>query len=153
MRLPLTIIVIYYAPVIFQSLGLTSAASSLLATGITGIINVCVTIQAILVIDKIGRKPLALASSIGMFVCQVSIGIIVATCASAWKEHAVAGWIAVVMVWLYIANFAYGWGPVSWILIAEIFPLSIRAKGSAFGASSNWLKLVGFFSNILMKEC
>lgn len=43
------------------------------------------------------------------------------------------------MIWLYIANFAYSWGPASWILIAEIFPLSIRAKGTSIGASSNWM--------------
>lgn len=75
-----------------------------------------------------------------MFCCQVIVGVIVATCASNWTEHKAAGWAAVVMIWLYIANFAYSWGPVSWILIAEIFPLSIRAKGSSLGASSNWLK-------------
>lgn len=155
-------IVISYAPIIFQSLGLTSATSSLLATGITGVINVAVTIPAILVIDKFGRRPLALASSTGMCICQVVVGVIVATCAQDWEKHAVAGWVAVVFVWLYIvscpfvrllliasplltsyprqANFAYGWGPVSWTLIAEIFPLSIRAKGTSISASSNWMK-------------
>jgi hypothetical protein len=44
-----------------------------------------------------------------------------------------------VFVWLYIVNFAYSWGPGSWILIAEIFPLSIRAKGTSIGASANWM--------------
>lgn len=91
-----------------------------MATGVTGVINVLTTIPAILIIDRVGRKPLAYASSIGMFICQLTIGIIVALCADNWKEHAAAGWAAVVMVWLYIVNFAYGWGPVSWTLIAEV---------------------------------
>jgi Sugar (and other) transporter len=42
-------------------------------------------------------------------------------------------------VWIYIINFAYSWGPGSWILIAEIFPISIRAKGTSIGASANWM--------------
>jgi len=46
---------------------------------------------------------------------------------------------AAVFVWLYIVNFAYSWGPGSWILIAEIFPISIRAKGTSIGASANWM--------------
>lgn len=42
-------------------------------------------------------------------------------------------------VWLFCINFAYSWGPGSWILIAEIFPISIRAKGTSIGASANWM--------------
>jgi len=45
----------------------------------------------------------------------------------------------IVFVWIYIINFAYSWGPGSWILIAEIFPISIRAKGTSIGASANWM--------------
>lgn len=92
-----------------------------------------------LIIDRVGRKPLLIAGSIGMFLCQVITGVIVAKCSHDWNAHAAAGWGAVVMIWLYIVNFAYSWGPASWILIAEIFPLSIRAKGTAIGASSNWM--------------
>lgn len=96
----LTCAVIYYAPIIFQSLGLTSATTSLLATGITGVINVAVTVPAIMFLDKVGRKPLALASNAGMFICQLVVGIIVAVCSHDWDKHAVAGWVAVVFVWL-----------------------------------------------------
>ncbi|KAL1619952.1 hypothetical protein SLS56_009871 [Neofusicoccum ribis] len=131
--------IIYYAPIIFQSLGLTSSTSSLLATGVIGIINVATTIPAMLYIDRVGRKPLMIAGSVGMCVCEAIVGIIVAKCGSDWTAHAAAGWAAVVFVWFYIINFAYSWGPGSWILIAEIFPLSIRAKGTSIGASANWM--------------
>lgn len=97
------------------------------------------TIPAILVIDKVGRKPLLICGSVGMFLCQLITGIIVAKCQSDWQGHAAAGWGAVAMIWLYIFNFAYSWGPASWTLIAEIFPLSIRAKGTSISASSNWM--------------
>lgn len=42
-------------------------------------------------------------------------------------------------VWIYIGNFAYSWGPVAWIVVSEVFPLSMRAKGVALGGSANWL--------------
>lgn len=47
--------------------------------------------------------------------------------------------MTIVFVWLYIVNFAYSWGPASWTLIAEIFPISIRAKGTSISASANWM--------------
>jgi MFS family permease len=105
-----------------------------------GIINVAATVPAIVIIDKVGRRPLLLTGATGMFCCQVAVGVISAKCQSDWEAHKAAGWAAVVMIWLYIANFAYSWGAASWVLNAEIFPLSIRAKGSSIGASSNWMK-------------
>ncbi|KAL1859994.1 hypothetical protein Plec18170_001943 [Paecilomyces lecythidis] len=131
--------IIYYASSIFQTLGLTSGTISLLATGVVGIINVVVTIPAIMIIDKIGRKPLLFAGSIGMFVSMIITAVIVAKFQHDWQHHAAAGWTAVAFIWIYIANFAYSWGPASWVLISEIFPLSIRAKGTSIGASSNWM--------------
>jgi hypothetical protein len=89
------LIVIYYASIIFQSLGLTSSTISLLASGVIGIINVATTIPAIYIIDKVGRKPLMMAGSVGMCICEVIIGVIVATCGHDWSAHAAAGWAAV----------------------------------------------------------
>jgi MFS family permease len=91
----LTRIVIYYAPNIFQSLGLTSSTISLLATGVIGVINVATTIPAICYIDRVGRKPLMIAGSTGMCLSHLVIGIIVATCSSDWSKHVAAGWVAV----------------------------------------------------------
>lgn len=87
--------VIYYAPNIFQSLGLTSSTISLLATGVIGVIDVATTIPAMLFIDKVGRKPLMITGSVGMCICHIIIGVIVATCSHDWTAHAVAGWVAV----------------------------------------------------------
>lgn len=97
------------------------------------------TVPAIMLIDHVGRKPLLLAGSAGMFLAQLITGIIVAKCQSDWPAHVADGWAAVAMIWFYIFNFAYSWGPGSWVMIAEIFPLSIRAKGTSVGASSNWM--------------
>lgn len=50
-----------------------------------------------------------------------------------------AGWVAVVFIWIYIVNFAYSWGPCAWIVVSEVFPLSMRSKGVSIGGSANWL--------------
>lgn len=131
--------VIYYTPIIFRSLGLTDSTTSLLATGITGVLNVLTTIPAVLVIDRVGRKPLLYCGSIGMMTTMIILGVLVSQFQHDWETHATAGWAAVVMIWLYIINFAYSWGPVSWTLIAEVFSLSIRAKGTSIGASTQWM--------------
>lgn len=91
-----------------------------------------------LLIDKLGRKPMLYTGSIIMFVCMVTVGIIVAKFSSDWPHHVGAGWAACVLIWLYIGAFGYGWGPASWVLVSEIFPLSIRGRGASIGASSNW---------------
>lgn len=74
-----------------------------------------------------------------MMVTMVSTGIIVAKFQHDWPRYAAQGWVCVALIWIYIAGFGATWGPVSWTMISEIFPLSIRAKGASIGASSNWL--------------
>lgn len=123
----------------FQSLGLTGGTTALLATGVTGCVFFVATLPAMVVIDKIGRKPMLIVGSIVMLVSMVIPGIIVAKFGHDWPSHAVAGWTAVAFIWIYIGAFGATWGPVSWTLVSEIFPLSIRAKGASFGASSNWV--------------
>ena len=85
--------------------------------------------------------------SIVMGASMVTVGIIVSQFRHDWPSHAAAGWAAVALIWVYIAAFGATWGPVSWTLVSEIFPLSIRAKGASIGASSNWLNnfAIAFF--------
>ncbi|KAF8069951.1 putative MFS quinate transporter [Lyophyllum atratum] len=134
--------IIYYAPFIFENLGLSSNSVSLLATGVVGVIMVLASVLSMVFIDKLGRKVLWIASCTGMGLCMLVVGIITARFSSDWPAHAAGGWAAVVFVWIYIANFAYGAGPVSWTLISEIFPLSTRTKGTAIGATSNWANTI-----------
>ncbi|KAK2607881.1 hypothetical protein N8I77_006524 [Diaporthe amygdali] len=131
--------IIYYAPIVFQNFGFTDNTISLLATGVVGILNVLSTIPAMYFIDKIGRKKLLICGSLGMLICQLITGVLGARYESSWAANRAAGWGAVIMIWLYVVSFAFSWGPGSWTLIAEIFPLSIRAKGTSISASSNWM--------------
>ncbi|KAL4769114.1 general substrate transporter [Aspergillus nidulans var. acristatus] len=131
--------ILYYASNVFQDLGLTGGTTALLATGVTGVVFLVFTLPGMLLIDKAGRKPMLIAGSVAMWIFMVIVAILVAQFRHDWPGHPVAGWVAVVCVWLYVGAFGATWGPVSWTLVSEIFPLSIRSKGAAFGASSNWL--------------
>lgn len=97
------------------------------------------TIPAVLYIDKIGRKPVLAAGAIAMATCHIIVAIIFALDENNWASHTAAGWAAVAMIWLFVANFGWSWGPCAWILIAEVWPLSTRPYGIAIGASSNWV--------------
>ncbi|KAH8731088.1 quinate permease [Phaeosphaeriaceae sp. PMI808] len=139
--------IIYYAANVFESVGLTGGTQALLATGVTGVVFFISTLPAMAVIDKFGRKPMLQIGSVVMWISMVLAGILVAKFRHDWVEHAVVGWIVVAFIWIYVGAFGATWGPVSWTLISEIFPLSIRSKGASIGASSNWLNnfAVAFF--------
>lgn len=131
--------VLYYAPQIFKQLGLGDNTTSLLATGVVGIVMFVATVPAVLWIDRVGRKPVLTIGAIGMATCHIIIAVIVAKNIDQWETHKAAGWAAVAMVWLFVIHFGYSWGPCAWIIVAEIWPLSTRPYGVALGASSNWM--------------
>ncbi|KAL2218453.1 hypothetical protein M432DRAFT_528992, partial [Thermoascus aurantiacus ATCC 26904] len=122
----------YYAPFIFNT-------TSLLATGVVGILEFLFTIPAVLWVDKVGQKKILLAGAISMAACHFIVAGISRVYHGNWDQHRAAGWVAVAFVWICSANFGYSWGPVAWILISEIYPLSMRAKGVSIRGSSNWL--------------
>ncbi|KAF4993349.1 hypothetical protein FDECE_13464 [Fusarium decemcellulare] len=131
--------VLYYAPRIFQQLGLSETTTSLLATGVVGVVMFIATIPAVLWIDRVGRKPVLTVGAIGMGTCHIIIAIILARNIGRFDEQPAAGWAAVCMVWLFVVHFGYSWGPCAWIIIAEVWPLSTRPYGVSIGASSNWM--------------
>jgi len=96
--------VLYYAPTIFNQLGLTATTSALLATGVVGIVMFVFTIPAVLWIDRIGRKPVLTIGAIGMATCHIIIAILVAKNKDQWDSQRGAGWAAVVMVWLFVIH-------------------------------------------------
>ncbi|KAF2999923.1 hypothetical protein E8E13_008964 [Curvularia kusanoi] len=131
--------VLYYAPSIFGQLGLSGNTTSLLATGVVGIVMFLATIPAVLYIDRVGRKPVLSIGAVGMGVSHLIIAVILAKNINNFENHKSAGWAAIVMVWLFVIHFGYSWGPCAWILIAEIWPISTRPYGTALGGSSNWM--------------
>jgi sugar porter (SP) family MFS transporter len=125
--------VIYFAPTIFQSAGLPSAAISILATAGVGAVNVVMTIVSIRLIDRLGRRQLLFWSLGGMAATLLVL-------AGIFQMGAAGGfaWIAVVSVAAFVGFFAIGLGPVFWLLIAEIFPLAVRGRAMSLAAVANW---------------
>ncbi len=125
--------VIYFAPIIFQSAGLSSAATSILATAGVGAVNVIMTIVSIWLIDRLGRRQLLYWSLAGM-----AATLFVLSGAFLAGASGQLAWIAVISVAAYVGFFAIGLGPVFWLLIAEIFPLALRGRAMSLATVANW---------------
>ncbi|KAF2807295.1 general substrate transporter [Mytilinidion resinicola] len=102
---------------------------------ITTVVNVCSTPISFWTIEKLGRRVLLIYGAVGMLVCEFIIAI-VGTVAP--EAHA-ANLVLIIFTCFYIFFFASTWGPAAWVVIGEIFPLPIRAKGVALSTASNWL--------------
>ncbi|RXW15540.1 hypothetical protein EST38_g10316 [Candolleomyces aberdarensis] len=131
--------VLFYAPTIFQGLGLSGTTVSLLATGVVGIVMLIATVPTVLYLDRVGRKPTLIAGALAMGVCHAIIAGLSGRYQDSWLTHKAAGWVACVFVWIFSVAFAMSFGPVSWVLCAEIFPLRARSKGLSITASSSWI--------------
>jgi sugar porter (SP) family MFS transporter len=127
--------VMYYAPVIFREAGLGSADTALLATVSVGIVNVLATLIAVWLLDRAGRKPLLYAGFGGMFLSLVAVGIIFALNS---QPAGGTGAAIVPAVWLYVACFAFSLGPVPWLMMTEVFPLSIRGRAVGLVTMAGW---------------
>jgi SP family galactose:H+ symporter-like MFS transporter len=126
--------IIYYAPTIFEFAGLGSAAVSILATVGVGVMNVLMTIVAIRLVDRVGRRPLLLIGMAGMI---LSLGVLGLAFLLPNLLN-VLGWIAVGSLVVYVGSFAVGLGPVFWLLISEIYPLKIRGLAMSIASIANW---------------
>jgi sugar porter (SP) family MFS transporter len=126
--------VIYYAPTIFRLAGLHSNSAAILATVGVGVVNVLLTVVALELLDRVGRRPLLLYGLVGMI---VSLGILGAGFLSANPTSGLA-WTSVICVAAYVACFAISLGPIFWLMISEIYPLKIRSRAMAVATMANW---------------
>jgi len=145
--------IMFYAPVLFQTMGFKNNAS-LLSAVITGIVNVASTFVSIYSVDKIGRRKLLLQACVQMFICQTAIGAILFV---DLKPHGTMGSgmaaLVVVLVCLYVMSFAWSWGPLGWLIPSETFPLETRTAGFAFAVSSNMLMTFVIAQSFLSMLC
>ncbi len=123
-------VVLYYATAIFQGMGLTTNAS-LFQTIIVGFVNLTFTVVAIFTVDRFGRRPLQIIGALVMAVSMISLG------ADFWLGG--TGMVALVCMLAYTAGFAVSWGPVTWVLLSEIFPNQIRGKAMAVAVAAQWI--------------
>jgi SP family xylose:H+ symportor-like MFS transporter len=122
-------VVLYYAGDIFRSMG-AGNDSSLLQTIIVGIVNLSFTVVAILTVDRFGRKPLMIFGALAMGVSMLALGLTF----FAGKM----GTLSLIFMLTYTAAFAMSWGPVTWVLLSEIFPNSIKGAMS-IAVAAQWI--------------
>jgi len=123
-------IIMYYATDIFRSAGF-STDSAILQTVIIGLVNLIFTLLAMRLIDKIGRKKLLLTGTLGM---AFFLGLF----AFAYLSGAFSSWMLLISLICFIAFFASSQGAVIWVLLSEIFPNNLRARGASIGSFSHW---------------
>jgi SP family xylose:H+ symportor-like MFS transporter len=122
-------VVLYYAGNIFRNMG-SSTDSSLLQTIIVGSINLLFTVLAIFTVDRFGRKPLMIIGALTMAFAMIALGM------SFYLNN--LGLVALFFMLLYTAGFAMSWGPVTWVLLSEIFPNSVRGAMS-IAVAAQWI--------------
>ena len=102
----------------------------------TSIVNVFMTLPGMWGVERFGRRSLLLYGAAVMCICEYLVAIIGVTIS---VDNNSGQQALIALVCIYIAAFASTWGPGAWIVIGEIFPLSVRAKGIAMSSASNWL--------------
>lgn len=134
-------VIFYYSSVLWQSVGITQSNSLLISVS-TSIVNIVGTVAAMLLIDRVGRKPLALIGSAGM---AVSLGL--AAWAFSFKTGSGSnisipssqGTVALVAAHTFVFFFAVSWGVILWVMVGEMFPLRVRAAAMSVATAFNWI--------------
>ncbi|MEU6668340.1 sugar porter family MFS transporter [Streptomyces sp. NPDC046727] len=128
----------YYSSTLWQSVGV-DPTDSFFYSFTTSIINIVGTVIAMIFVDRVGRKPLALIGSVGM-----AVGL--ALEAWAFSSHlvdgklpATQGWIALIAAHVFVLFFALSWGVVVWVMLGEMFPNKIRAAALGVAAAAQWI--------------
>ncbi|KZV57879.1 sugar transport protein 10-like [Dorcoceras hygrometricum] len=132
-------VIMFYAPVLFKTLGFGDDAS-LMSAVVTGLVNVFATTVSIFSVDRFGRRVLFLEGGVQMFICQIAVGSLIASVFGVSGEGAFSkgmGDLTLAFICVYVAGFAWSWGPLGWLVPSEIFPLEIRSAGQSINVSVN----------------
>ena len=134
-------VIFYYSSTLWHSVGF-SEADSFTITVVTSIVNVLVTLVAIALVDKIGRKPLLVVGSAGMAITLAMMAWCFSQATGSGATLSLpgaTGMVALVAANAYVVFFGVSWGPVVWVLLGEMFPNRIRATALAVAAAAQWL--------------
>ena len=120
--------VLYYAPRIFGDMGMTNPMFN---TVMMGVVNILFTLVAIFTVERWGRKPLLITGSLGMALGAFGVATTFGTSGMQL--------VTMISIMLYSASFMFSWGPICWVLIAEIFPNTIRGAAVAVAVAAQWI--------------
>ena len=132
--------IMFYAPVLFNTLGLGNDAS-LYSAVITGAVNVLSTLVSIYSVDKLGRRVLLLEAGVQMFISQMVIAVVLGLNLGDNTNKMSQGTaiVVVLMVCTFVSSFAWSWGPLGWLIPSETFPLETRSAGQSVAVCMNML--------------
>lgn len=130
--------IMFYAPVLFDTLGFHSDAA-LYSAVITGAVNVLSTVVSIYSVDKVGRRMLLLEAGVQMFFSQLVIAVLLGIKVKDHSNNLSQGFaiLVVVMVCTFVSAFAWSWGPLGWLIPSETFPLETRSAGQSITVCVN----------------
>ena len=120
--------VLYFAPRIFESMGVSN---NMLFTVIMGVINISFTLVAVFTVEKLGRKPLLITGSLGMAVGALGVALS--------NVVALPAIVPVLSIMVYSACFMFSWGPICWVYMSELFPNTIRSQATAIAVAFQWI--------------
>ena len=120
--------VLYFAPRIFESMGVSN---NMLFTVIMGVINISFTLVAVFTVEKLGRKPLLITGSLGMAVGALGVALS--------NVMTLPAFIAPLSIMVYSACFMFSWGPICWVYISELFPNTNRSQATAIAVAFQWI--------------
>jgi sugar porter (SP) family MFS transporter len=141
--------IIYYAPTILTALGFGTSAALLANAGL-GALTVVVTVIMLLVVDRIGRRRPLIYGAIAMTIAMAALGTVFSVVGL--KGGGVAGWLAIICLALFKISFSMSWGGMAWILLGEVFPLTVRGPAMSLATFANWAGnlFVGLFFPVLL---
>jgi SP family sugar:H+ symporter-like MFS transporter len=134
-------VIFYYSTTLWKAVGFQEKDSLTISVA-TSITNILVTLVAIALVDRIGRRPILLAGSIGMAVSLGAMALAFSTAVGSGSEIALPGaWgpVALVAANLFVVSFGVSWGPLVWVLLGEIFPSRIRGRALGLAAAAQWV--------------
>jgi len=123
--------IIYYGPRIMEDAGL-KLSDALGGQVIIGFVNVAATVYAIMKIDQFGRKKLMLGGITGMFISLLAVGLL-------FLMEQTSGILIMIFILTFITSFAIGYGPVIWVLLAEIYPTKVRGRAMSVATLTLWV--------------
>ena len=134
-------VIMFYAPVLFKTIGLGGDAA-LMSAVVTGLVNIAATFVSIATVDRLGRRKLFFQGGCQMLLCQVIVGTLIGVMFGGDDEAKIPRTSAatvVAFICVYVAGFAWSWGPLGVLVPSEIFPLEIRPAGQGINVAVNML--------------
>ncbi|NLG56193.1 MAG: sugar porter family MFS transporter [Rhodococcus sp.] len=131
-------VIFFYSTTLWQSVGFSENSSFL--TGLfTAVVNICATIGAIFLVDKVGRRPLLIGGSVGITVTLATMAVCFSTAGDDGSLSSGVGLIALIAANLFVVCFGLSWGPLMWVVLGEIFNHKMRAVAMSLTVMVNWL--------------